>query len=187
MKHGIYKLIFSLLMVFLLAGCGSSGYEGLWIGTFYGEEASLYLSGVRGIFTISGYSDVGMVNMSGNTGTIRMYGDVANISISGNTLTLTEGPESITFTRSTGRAAPSQINGTWEGPRGWTLIFVNDRVYVIDDDGDVDHGTFTFASNSGTFSTGVYSYTMAFTVSGNTLSGQMQTFWGSNENLSFTR
>ena len=182
-----FKVLFGLTVLILLFGCAAS-HEGLWVGTYYGEQTYLMISDSTGVLSIGRYSNGGTVNMSGNTGVFFDGYNSMDINLSGNTLTLSEENDTIiTFTKSTAADAHSQIRGRWNGPRGWTLFFIKDKVYLIDDDGDFDFGDFTYAPNSGgLFLTDGWGYNMSFSVSGNALNAQVSSFFG-NESLSFTK
>ena len=188
-KAFAFNLVLALVVLFFLAGCGGPSHEDLWLANVYGDNYFLYLSGTRAFLADEGWgTDLATLEMNGNSGTIIIGRDRANISVSGNTLTFVESGETITFQRSTASAAHNQINGAWTAPGGWSLYFIRDKVFLIDDDGDADFGSYEFAPNAGgAFMTENYNYTLAFTVSGNTLSATGVGYWGAPLSLTFTK
>jgi len=188
MKKG-FAVLLCVLFIFTFANCGGgSSIDGtIWEGVIMGDYMSITFIGDYCFFN-DGY---GVYNEpftydkgSGTIGGIH-YG--FPYTINGNTLTAVIDGFSIPLIKDTKtKAAPSAIRGIWTGQNDWVFAFVNDKVYLIDNDKDEDFGIFTFDRNSGSFISDRYNYNIDFTVSGRTLNATVSSIYFSG-NLTFNK
>ncbi|MCL2808887.1 MAG: hypothetical protein FWD24_02340 [Treponema sp.] len=183
------KIIIFMIFVIILAGCGEKyPLNGKWNGNLDGDAVSIIF--VDNICFLKDDYEIrkGTFNFDNDSGTFNFRDNyLITFSVNGNEMILNNYIELFTFVKERNRKpAPSAIHGVWEGPDGWVLAFINDTVYVIDNDGDVTHGVFNFNLNTGSFKC-EYWYEVNFSVKKNTLEAKIDTNWETEENISFTR
>jgi hypothetical protein len=165
-------VILCLTLAVLLPGCGGgNSFDGVWKGTIEGYDLELAFIDDY-IFMIFDEYDIEFSTYTFMWKEGILETNIGNFPavLKGNTLTLNVEGTSVVFDKDTRTAkAPASIRGVWKGPDPWVFAFINDKVYIVDEDEDPDFGTYTFNNNSGSFETENYSWEMDFTVKGNTL------------------
>ena len=173
MKRGWKWIVLCLVLVVLLSGCGggSGTLSGVWTGRVFDTDVTLAFVDDLCFLLIDQigleYSKYTFLRNESVLAT-----DLGNMPIllKGNSLTLTyEGMAIVLIKDTKTKNAPAPINGIWKGPDPWLFVFVNDKIFIVDEDGDLDYGTYTFSGNSGSFETEEYGWEIEFTVRGNTL------------------
>jgi hypothetical protein len=172
MKHSLKWMVLCLVLVAFFSGCGGGGkFSGVWTARTYDTDVALaFIDDL--CFLVIGRNDIKYSTYTFLKNEGILVTDLGNIPVllKGNSLTLTYDGTTIVFVKDTkAKEAPASINGIWRGPTPWLFAFVNEKVFIIDEDEDLDYGTYTFADNSGSFETEIYDWEMEFTVKGNTL------------------
>lgn len=173
MKRIVKQVVFFVILAGLFCSCGSGGNNallGVWNGKVSGIDVELAFFNDLGFLNIDGDVEASKYDYLAKEGIL--VTDLGNIPVSLNNNSLTvnfEGMTVVLVKDTKSKVAPNAIHGVWKGPRGWVLAFCNNKVYLIDDDGDADYGNFRFDRNNGSFRSRNYSYEIDFSVSGNTL------------------
>jgi len=150
-----FVLVLCTVFIIVLAACGGSKFplNGVWTASMYGEEISLLLIDDLSYFM---YDDeiekTDSFTFEKDSGTIRFWGERMNFTVKGNVMTATMDGETLIFNKDTKtKAAPNSVGGAWYGPSRWVLAIINNMIIIIDEDNDLDYGTFTVNGNSGSF------------------------------------
>ena len=137
-------------------------YQGLWEGTLNGVPFSIAFHEEHCFFEINSVTESLNFTVDENSGVITRGNNQINFSVVDDQLVITDNTGSNTLTRSTLRGASNIVNGLWSAPGGWALVFLYNRAYFIDSNGDVDYGIFTFNEIMGSFTTLTYQNTLSF-------------------------
>ena len=172
MKKSIFLGLLVIVLALSVIGCGKSGtLDGVWTGRVF--ETEIILAFIDDLcFLVIDRDDVEYSNYTFLKDDGVLVTGLGNMpmTLKSNSLTLTYDGVSVIFVRDAStKNAPSSINGVWKGPRPWVFAFINDKVFIVDDDDDPDFAFYTLNGNSGFFETELYGWEIGFTVRGNTL------------------
>jgi len=172
MKNIWKWVILCLSLAVLLPGCGGgNSLDGVWTGKIYGDDLELAFVNDYCFMVYDG-DEIDFSTYTFNRKEGILETNIGNFPavLKGNTLTLDVEEISVVFLKDTRTAkAPAPIRGVWIGPKPWVFAFINNRVYIVDEDKDPDFASYTFNNNRGSFETENYGWEMDFTVKGNTL------------------
>jgi len=172
MKHVWKWVILCLTLAVLLPGCGGgNSLDGIWTGSIYGDELELAFVNDLCFMVFDQYDiEFSTYTFMKNEGILVTNLGNLPVTLRGNSLTLTYEGTSVVLVKDVKTAsAPPSIRGVWKGPNPWIFAFINEKVYIVDEDEDPDYGIYTFNANSGSFETENYGWEMNFTVKGNSL------------------
>jgi hypothetical protein len=166
------RVIFCLLVILALMGCGGGKYplNGIWTASYDGDQVSIaFIDNLCFLIRDTDVDGATYIFANKEGFLLGRDGDNNSFTVKGNALNLTIDASVIVFTKDSSAKAPAQISGIWNGPKGWILAFVNDKVFLIDEDSDDDFGKYTFSNNKGSFKSEEYQYEVEFVVKGNTM------------------
>jgi len=171
MKNIWKWVILCLTLTVLLTGCGGGNpLDGVWTGSFYGDDLELAFAGDYCFLTADDDIEFSTYTFLRKEGILETNLGNFPVTLRGNSLTIDVEETTVVLVKDTRTAkAPAPIKGVWKGPNPWVFVFINNKVYIIDEDKDPDFATYRFNNGSGSFETENYGWEMNFTVKGNTL------------------
>jgi hypothetical protein len=195
MKHNFKLVIFCLALAVFLSSCSKSNpLNGVWTGKLDNKDVTLVFLDDAFIF-LEGEGEESFLDYLNYTYIkaknilITDFGELP-VAVKGNNLTLRffKDEASVAYTKDKKTAkAPASINGVWTGPRPWVFAFVNDKVFILDMEGDPDYANYTFTGNSGSFKTYYFETQVNFTVKDKTLitTGDVESTFTKNKKNTF--
>ena len=181
-------LFLCMILLFTFAGCrGESNIlNGIWESELGGEKLLIifmdntcFLQDEDSIVNID-------FTLEYNTGNLLIDDISIPFTVQDNELILENQYAKIVFNKDTKiKEADRNIKGIWNGPNGWMFAFVNEHVYIVDNNGNADYAAFSFASNEGAFKSRYWSYDVFFSVKDNLMDAKV-TGWF-EENMIFLR
>ncbi|MCL2720547.1 MAG: hypothetical protein FWD47_04315 [Treponema sp.] len=186
--HKIILVIICAALSPIFTGCAEKyPLNGIWTGDIDGETANLIF--IDDICFLKDDFEIlsGKYTYYDGAGSIIILNNNIDFSVSGNNMTVTNDLESYSFTKDfIADSSPVSIRGLWYADDGWVFAFAGDYVYVIDDDGDATFGKLSFGVNSGSFKC-EYWYDVDFSIKSGNLNAEINTVWGTVENIVFSR
>jgi hypothetical protein len=147
-------LALALVFVLVVAACGKKdSLEGLWKTTYKGEEARIVFVDDRAFADIGGAQAAGTYTYEKKAGALVLGSATLPFTVKGTSLTLTEGGETVVFTKDTQSKTPSEIKGLWTGIDEYgdevTLAFAGNMVIYSEDAYVYFVYTYTFDKGKG--------------------------------------
>jgi hypothetical protein len=171
LKNFICTLMLSLILTNCLVAqeIKIGPLEGVWTGAVMGSHfLTLYFAGEKAYIQIEDQiiGRSGRYNFEENIGSIIFPFGKYDFIIERDILTIMMSETSVTLIRVENRTPPI-LNGLWIGETGYTLVFINEKMFLENDEQFIfitDNGNYDFSNNVGKVSD-----EMVFSVTGNTL------------------